>query len=58
MSDDARMNRVLGITQERQYEPGARVRLKKFAGRWLTYGEYMTVEFDTEAGTAVVVPSR
>ena len=25
--------------------------------KWLKYGEYLTVEFDTEAGTAVVVNS-
>lgn len=24
--------------------------------RWLQYGEYIVVEFDTEAGTATVVP--
>ena len=25
--------------------------------KWIKNGEYVTVEFDTEAGTAVVVPS-
>jgi len=29
--------------------------LRDFAGRWMEYGEYITVEFDTDAGTAVVV---
>lgn len=24
--------------------------------KWVEYGEYIVVEFDTEAGTAVVVP--
>lgn len=31
-------------------------KLRDFAGRWMEFGEYITVEFDTEAGTAVVVP--
>jgi hypothetical protein len=29
---------------------------EKFAGKWMKWGEYLTVEFDTEAGTATVVP--
>lgn len=32
--------------------------LNKFAGKWLKYGEYVTVEFDTEADTATVIPSK
>lgn len=31
-------------------------KLRDFAGRWMRFDEYITVEFDTEAGTAVVVP--
>ena len=31
-------------------------KLRDFAGKWLEYGEYVVVEFDTDAGTAVVVP--
>jgi hypothetical protein len=27
-------------------------------GRWVEYGEYVTIEIDTEAGTATVVPKR
>lgn len=30
--------------------------LRSFADKWMEYGEYITVEFDTEAGTATVVP--
>jgi hypothetical protein len=30
--------------------------LLAFAGKWVEYGEYVTVEFDTDAGTATVVP--
>lgn len=32
--------------------------LNDFAGKWLRYGEYVTIEFDTDAGTAVVVPDE
>lgn len=31
--------------------------LSEFAAKWVKYGEYITVEFDTEAGTATVVPN-
>jgi hypothetical protein len=26
--------------------------------RWVEYGEYVTIEIDTDAGTAVVVPCK
>ena len=29
--------------------------LTKFASKWLKWGEYVTVEFDTESGTATVI---
>jgi hypothetical protein len=32
--------------------------LRQFASRWMRYGEYVTIEFDTEAQTAVVVETR
>jgi len=32
-----------------------REKLKDFTRPWMKYGEYITVEFDTEAGTATVV---
>jgi len=32
----------------------ARAKLDK----WMKYGEYLTVEFDTEAGTATVIPKE
>lgn len=28
-----------------------------FAAKWVKYGEYVTIEFDTDAGTATVVPA-
>jgi hypothetical protein len=27
-------------------------------GKWMRYGEYLDVEFDTESGTAVVLPAK
>jgi hypothetical protein len=30
--------------------------IDKLCGRWFEYGEYLTVEIDTDAGTCVVVP--
>lgn len=30
-------------------------KFKSFAKRWVEYGEYITIEFDTEANTATVV---
>jgi len=32
--------------------------LRNFADKWMEYGEYITVEFDTEAGTATVIPNK
>ncbi len=31
---------------------------RKVIGKFVKYGEYVTVEFDTEAGTATVIPVR
>ncbi len=33
-----------------------REQVKKFTSRWFEYGEYLTVELDTDAQTCVVVP--
>ena len=32
--------------------------LQSFAEKWVEYGEYITIEFDTDAGTATVFPRR
>jgi hypothetical protein len=29
--------------------------LRKVAGKWLEHGEYITIEIDTDAGSAVVI---
>jgi hypothetical protein len=33
-----------------------KMELKMFAEKWVRYGEYINVEFDTDAGTASVRP--
>ena len=51
---------IEGIT-EAEREPIQESRtdmLRDFAGRWMEYGEYLTVEFDTEAGTATVIERK
>jgi hypothetical protein len=35
-----------------------KTKAREFAGRWMDYGEYITVEFDTDAGTATIVPTE
>lgn len=37
---------------------GRAAKLSDFACKWMEYGEYITVEFDTDAGTATVVPGK
>ena len=32
--------------------------INKTTGKFLEYGEYITVEFDTEAGTCIVIPCK
>lgn len=32
--------------------------LSEFTSKWVRYGEYITLEFDSEAKTATVVPSK
>lgn len=41
---------------ERDTLAGKRVELlNEFMNNWVEYGEYVTIEFDTDAGTAIVV---
>lgn len=35
-----------------------RERIQGLAGKWFRYGEYLTVEIDTEAQTCTVLPAR
>ena len=41
-----------GVIERRTEKVGAALE------RWVEYGEYIRVEFDTEAGTATVVPRK
>lgn len=46
-----------GLDEEEQ-EAVKELRLEKYnnlAGKWIKWGEYIEIQFDTEAGTAVVV---
>ena len=45
---------------ERQLIQGDRIAETQsvIADRWMLYGEYLTVEFDTEAGTATVLETK
>ena len=54
------LNGVDGIDKEER-ESLMEIRREKIAQhwtRWVEYGEYVTLEFDTEAGTAVVVERK
>ncbi len=35
-----------------------REKINELCSQWFEYGEYLTVEIDTDAGTCVVVPRR
>lgn len=39
-------------------EERRREKTNEIAARWFEYGEYLTVEIDTDAGTCVVVPRK
>ena len=47
-----------GLSEEEKelLADGRREEYRLFAGKWMKYGEYLTVEFDTEAGTALLLP--
>lgn len=59
---DAVKQEVAGLglpTDEQELVTEARVeKTQEFIRRWVEYGECITVEFDTEARTAVVVPRK
>lgn len=48
-----------GLDEEEQetLEESKKEKLKEIASKWFEYGEYLTVEIDTDAGTCVVVPN-
>lgn len=59
---DAVRDEVAGLAglseDEREaVEEKRRAAVMAAAGKWFRYGEYLTVEIDTEAGTATVCPA-
>lgn len=53
-------NQALGLT-EKEYEALLEARedtMKEFISPWIQYGEYVTIEFDTEQNTATVVKKK
>ena len=54
----AALKSVQGIDNDERESlvEGRAASLSEFAAKWFKYGEYVTVELDTEAGTAIVVP--
>lgn len=50
---------AVAISEDDELEALAEVRAEKvreICSRWFKYGEYLTVEIDTEAGTCTVLP--
>lgn len=41
--------------EEASDDPELRIQMEDLASEWMTYGEYITVEFDTDKKTCVVV---
>lgn len=59
--EDAIKAETESVTDEEEREAVQEVRGKKvraLCAKWFEYGEYLTVEIDTEATTCVVVPVR
>ena len=49
------------FSDEEEFEKISEIRrenIKTAISKWVEYGEYITIEFDTTAGTATVVPLR
>lgn len=43
--------------EDGEIEQNLREKFEEDISKWVDYGEYITVEFDTDAGTATVVPA-
>lgn len=55
-NEEEKKQRALGLS-ERDAQALAEMHVndaREFASQWLDYGEYVTIEFDTDAGTASV----
>ena len=47
---------VVDIDENCDKQSEIRTELEDFASKWVKFGEIVTIEFDTEKGTAIVVP--
>lgn len=52
--------RSSGLSDEEQdlISESRRAKVNELCAKWFAYGEYLTVEIDTEAGTCVVVANQ
>ena len=52
------LRNIEGITEDERetMEESRREGMNELLSKWIEYSEYITIEFDTEAGTAVVCP--
>jgi hypothetical protein len=48
----------LDAREREAVEEERREKVGSLCARWFEYGEYLTVQIDTEAGTCVVVPCK
>lgn len=44
--------------EQKLLEESRREELDAFKGQWMEFGEYVSIEFDTDAGTATVLPAK
>jgi len=47
---------IVDDEERHQAYDDVRHELEEFADKWVRYGEYITIEFDTDANTATVIP--
>lgn len=52
------LDKIEGITDDERetMQESRREGMNELLSKWIEYSEYITIEFDTEAGTAVVCP--
>ena len=52
------LRNIEGITDDERetMQESRREGMNELLSKWIEYSEYITIEFDTEAGTAVVCP--
>ena len=60
LQDEARQSlpEGLSVNERKVLCETRREEMDEFAGKWIWASEYVTLEFDTEKGTAVVVENK